>query len=269
MLLVNTNGYAQRIICMTEETTETLYCLGAEDRIVGISGFTVRPPRARKEKPKVSAFTSAKIDKILELSPDLVLGFSDLQADIAAELIRHGIAVHIFNHRSVDGILGMVRTLGGLIGEQQKAAELADELEQGLEQVRLEAATADRRPKVYFEEWDDPLFSGIRWVSELVGIAGGDDCFPELAGESLGKNRIIADPQEVVRRAPDIIIGSWCGKKFRPALVAARDGWDAVPAVRDGEIHEVKSAIILQPGPAALTDGLAELRRIISKWQSR
>ena len=269
MLQVNTNGYAQRIIFMTEETTETLYCLGAEDRIVGISGFTVRPPRARKEKPKVSAFTSAKIDKILELSPDLVLGFSDLQADIAAELIRHGIAVHIFNHRSVDGILGMVRTLGGLIGEQQKAAELADELEQGLEQVRLEAATADRRPKVYFEEWDDPLFSGIRWVSELVGIAGGDDCFPELAGESLGKNRIIADPQEVVRRAPDIIIGSWCGKKFRPALVAARDGWDAVPAVRDGEIHEVKSAIILQPGPAALTDGLAELRRIISKWQSR
>lgn len=269
MLLVNTNGYAQRIICMTEETTETLYCLGAEDRIVGISGFTVRPPRARKEKPKVSAFTSAKIDKILELSPDLVLGFSDLQADIAAELIRHGIAVHIFNHRSVDGILGMVRTLGGLIGEQQKAAELADELEQGLEQVRLEAATADRRPKVYFEEWDDPLFSGIRWVSELVGIAGGDDCFPELAGESLGKNRIIADPQEVVRRAPDIIIGSWCGKKFRPALVAARDGWGAVPAVQNGEIHEVKSAIILQPGPAALTDGLAELRRIISKWQSR
>ena len=269
MLLVNTNGYAQRIICMTEETTETLYCLGAEDRIVGISGFTVRPPRARKEKPKVSAFTSAKMDKILELSPDLVLGFSDLQADIAAELIRHGIAVHIFNHRSVDGILGMVRTLGGIIGEQQKAAELADELEQGLEQVRLEAATADRRPKVYFEEWDDPLFSGIRWVSELVGIAGGDDCFPELAGESLGKNRIIADPQEVVRRAPDIIIGSWCGKKFRPALVAARDGWGAVPAVQNGEIHEVKSAIILQPGPAALTDGLAELRRIISKWQSR
>ena len=268
MLHVNTDGYAQRIICMTEETTETLYRLGAEDRIVGISGFTVRPPRARKEKPKVSAFTSAKIDKILELSPDLVLGFSDLQADIAAELIRCGIAVHIFNHRSVDGILGMIRTVGGLVGEQQKAGKLADELARGIDQVRAEAA-AGRRPKVYFEEWDDPLFSGIRWVSELVGIAGGDDCFPELACESLGKNRIIADQQEVIRRAPDIIIGSWCGKKFRPALVAARDGWNVIPAVRDGEIHEVKSAIILQPGPAALTDGLAELRRIISDWQSR
>ena len=269
MLHVNIDGYAQRIICMTEETTETLYLLGAEDRIVGISGFTVRPPRARKEKPKVSAFTSAKIDKILELGPDLVLGFSDLQADIAAELIRCGIAVHVFNHRSVDGILRMIRTVGGLVGEQQKAGKLADELAQGITQVRADVAAADRRPKVYFEEWDDPLFSGIRWVSELIGIAGGDDCFPELACESLGKNRIIADPKEVIRRAPDIIIGSWCGKKFRPALVAARDGWDVIPAVRDGEIHEVKSALILQPGPAALTDGLAELRRIISNWQSR
>ncbi len=269
MLQVNTDGYAQRIICMTEETTETLYLLGAEDRIVGISGFTVRPPRARKEKPKVSAFTSAKIDKIRELDPDLVLGFSDLQADIAAELIRCGIAVYIFNHRSVNGILGMIRTVGGLVGEQQKAGRLADKLAQGIAQVRAEAAAAGRRPKVYFEEWDDPLFSGIRWVSELIGIAGGDDCFPELACESLGKNRIIADQQEVIRRAPDIIIGSWCGKKFRPALVAARDGWDEIPAVRDGEIHEVKSALILQPGPAALPDGLAELRKIISNWQSR
>ena len=269
MLHVSTDGYAKRIICMTEETTETLYLLGAEDRIVGISGFTVRPPRARKEKPRVSAFTSAKIEKILELSPDLVLGFSDLQADIAAELIRCGIAVHVFNHRSVDGILRMIRTVGGFVGEQQKAGKLADELAHGVAKVRAEAASAARRPKVYFEEWDDPLFSGIRWVSELIAIAGGDDCFPELACESLGKNRIIADQREVIRRAPDIIIGSWCGKKFRPALVAARDGWDKIPAVRDGEIHEVKSALILQPGPAALTDGLAELRHIISNWQSR
>jgi len=254
---------------MTEETTETLYLLGEEDRIVGISGFTVRPPRARKEKPKVSAFTSAKIDKILDLEPDLVLGFSDLQADIAAELVRAGVAVHVFNHRSVDGILGMIRTLGGLIGEQDKAAALADELQAGLAGIRQESAKCDRRPKVYFEEWDDPLFSGIRWVSELVAIAGGDDCFPELAAESLGKNRIIADPAEVIRRAPDIIIGSWCGKKFRPEHVAARAGWDAIPAVRDNEIHEVKSALILQPGPAALGDGVAALREIIAAWQDR
>lgn len=254
---------------MTEETTETLYLLGEQDRIVGISGFTVRPPRARKEKPRVSAFTSAKIDKILALEPDLVLGFSDLQADIAAELVRAGVAVHVFNHRSVDGILGMIRTLGGLIGEQDKAAALADELYAGLEEIRQESAKCARRPRVYFEEWDDPLFSGIRWVSELVAIAGGDDCFPELAAESLGKNRIIADPAEVIRRAPDIIIGSWCGKKFRPEHVAARAGWDAIPAVRDDEIHEVKSALILQPGPAALGDGVAALREIIAAWQNR
>jgi iron complex transport system substrate-binding protein len=269
MRLVNTNGFAQRIVCMTEETTETLYLLGEEDRIVGISGFTVRPPRARKEKPRVSAFTSAKIDKILALEPDLVLGFSDLQADIAAELVRAGVAVHVFNHRSVNGILGMIRTLGGLIGEQDKAGDLADQLNAGLDHVRRESVADKRRPKVYFEEWDDPLFSGIRWVSELVEIAGGDDCFPELAAESLGKNRIIADPGEVVRRAPDIIIGSWCGKKFRPERVAARPGWDSIPAVQDHEVHEVKSSLILQPGPAALGDGVAALRQIISAWQQR
>ena len=260
------NGYANRIICMTEETTETLYDLGEEDRIVGISGFTVRPPRARKEKPKVSAFTSAKIDKILALEPDLVLGFSDLQADIAAELIRHGIEVHIFNHRSVDGILGMIRTLGGLIGAQDKAEVYADKLATGIEATRKEGADGPR-PKVYFEEWDDPQISGIRWVSELVDIAGGDDCFPELAKESLGKNRIIADPEEVIRREPDMILGSWCGKKFRPEKVAARPGWDVIPAVRDGEVHEIKSAVILQPGPAALTEGLTQVRSLIRNWQ--
>ena len=261
------SGYAERIVCMTEETTETLYLLGEQDRIVGISGFTVRPPEARKEKPKVSAFTSAKIDRILALEPDLVIGFSDLQADIAAELVRRGIAVHVFNHRSVDGILRMIRTLGGLIGEQAKAAALADELEQGVEAVRQESQLAARRPAVYFEEWDDPHISCIQWVSELVSIAGGDDCFPELARQSLGKNRIIEDSAEIVRRQPDIIIGSWCGKKFRAERVAERPGWNAIPAVRDGELHEVKSAVILQPGPAALTDGLSELRGIIARWQ--
>ena len=269
MLPMNNDGYAQRLVCMTEETTETLYLLGEQDRIVGISGFTVRPPRARKEKPRVSAFTSAKIDRILELEPDLVLGFSDMQADIAADLVRAGIAVHVFNHRSVDGILGMIRTLGGLIGEQGKAAALADELAAAVRDVRAATNSAARRPRVYFEEWDDPQISGIRWVSELIGIAGGDDCFPELAAESLGRNRIIADPDEVVRRRPDIIIGSWCGKKFRPERVAERPGWDAIPAVQNGDVYEIKSALILQPGPAALTDGLRELRAIISDWQAR
>lgn len=267
MSMTSASGYAQRIVCMTEETTETLYELGAEDRIVGISGFTVRPARARKEKPRVSAFTSAKIDKILALEPDLVLGFSDLQADIAAELIRRGVAVHVFNQRSVAGILAMIRTLGGLIGEQDKAANYADDLAEGLEAIRREAVTAGRRPTVYFEEWDEPQISCIRWVSELIGVAGGDDCFPELAKQSLGKDRIIADPEEVVRRSPDIIIGSWCGKKFRPERVAERPGWGVIPAVSNSEIHEVKSAMILQPGPAALTDGVARLRSIIRAWQ--
>ncbi len=258
--------YPERIVCLTEETTETLYCLGEDWRIVGISGFTVRPPRARREKPKVSAFTSAKIDKILILEPDLVLGFSDLQADIAAELIRLGIAVHVFNQRSVAEIFSMIGVLGGLVGQQVGAAELADELSANLEAARQQAATLPRRPRVYFEEWDEPQISAIRWVSELLAIAGGDDCFPELAVESLGKNRIIADPLEVVRRQPDIIIGSWCGKKFRPERVAERPGWSDVPAVKNGALHEVKSALILQPGPAALSDGLAELSRIIAAW---
>jgi len=263
------DGYPERIVCMTEETTETLYLLGEEDRIAGISGFTVRPPRARREKPKVSAFTSAKIDRILDLEPDLALGFSDMQADIAAELVRRGVAVHVFNHRSVDGILNMIRTVGALIGRASGAAELAATLAAGVDRVRASTAGLTPRPRVYFEEWDDPQISGIRWVSELIAAAGGDDCFPELAAEPLGKNRIIADPAEVVRRAPDIIIGSWCGKKFRRARVAERPGWAGIPAVRDGEIHEVKSALILQPGPAALTDGLAELQRIIAAWSAR
>jgi len=258
--------YPERIVCLTEETTETLYALGEDRRIVGISGFTVRPPQARKDKPKVSAFTSAKIDKIMALKPDLVLGFSDLQADIAAELIRHGVPVHVFNQRSVDGILAMILTLGGMIGEQVKTLDYVEMLEAGLSKARRRSESNKIRPNIYFEEWDDPCISGIRWVSELVGIAGGDDCFPELAQESLGKNRIIADPREVAARKPDIIIGSWCGKKFRPERVASRAGWQDVPAVRDGAIYEIKSPIILQPGPAALTDGLEELQRIVDAW---
>lgn len=263
------NLYPQRIVCLTEETTETLYLLGEQDRIVGISGFTVRPPQARREKPKVSAFTSAKVDKILALEPDLVLGFSDIQADIAAELIRHGVEVHVFNHRTVAEILRMIVMLGGMIGCEAKAQQLVAELQQGLNGVRAAANRLPQRPRVYFEEWDDPQISCIGWVSELIGIAGGDDIFPELAREPLGKHRIIADREEVARRRPDIIIGSWCGKKFRPELVRARDGWNAVPAVRDDELHEVKSSIILQPGPAALTDGVRTLQAIISRWANR
>ncbi|MEO5962608.1 MAG: cobalamin-binding protein [Thermomonas sp.] len=256
----------QRIVCLTEEPTEVLYALGEQDRIVGISGFTVRPPRARKEKPKVSAFTSAKIGEILKLEPDFVVGFSDIQADIAAELIRHGIEVWIANHRSVAGILDYIERLGALVGVGERAATYAGELRLGLERIERDAASLTRRPKVYFEEWDDPQISGIGWVSELVGIAGGDDVFPECAASSLAKGRILADPGEVIRRAPDIIMGSWCGKKFRPEKVAARAGWDAIPAVRDGQLHEIKSPIILQPGPAALTDGINEIARIIHAW---
>jgi len=261
--------YPERIVCLTEETTETIYLLGEQARIVGISGFTVRPPEARREKPKVSAFTSAKLDKIAALKPDLVLGFSDLQADIAADLVRRGIEVHVFNHRTVADIFRMIAMLGGMLGVEAKTRALIAELEAGLDQVRAAAAKLPRHPRVYFEEWDEPQISGIAWVSELVGIAGGVDIFPELAKESLAKQRIVADPAEVVRRQPDIILGSWCGKKFRPKQVAARPGWDAVPAVREGELHEIKSSIILQPGPAALTDGVNEIHKVIASWANK
>ena len=261
----------KRIVCLTEEPTEILYRLGEDRRIVGISGFTVRPPRARKEKPKVSAFTSAKIGRILALEPDLVFGFSDIQADIAADLIRSGIEVHIFNHRSVAGILRTVRAIAGLVGCAEKGEALAVELQAGLDRVAERAAeraaALPRRPRVYFEEWYDPLISGIRWVSELIELAGGEDCFGELRDCGLAKDRIIADPNEVVRRAPDLIIGSWCGRKFRPERVAARPGWAGIPAVAGGHLYEVKSALILQPGPAALTDGVDALARIIGGWR--
>src|ERR1700719_4455901 len=253
----------RRIICLTEETTETLYLLGEQERIVGISGFTVRPTRAGREKPRVAAFTSAKIERIVALKPDLVLGFSDLQADIAALLIRAGIEVHVFNHRTVREILRMVGVLGGMIGCESKAAALIGDLTAALAAVSARAADFSRRPRVYFEEWDAPQISAIRWVSELIGIAGGEDCFPELARESLGRQRIIADPLVVPQRAPDIIFGSWCGKKFRPDRVAARPGWAQIPAVRGGFVREIKSAIILQPGPAALTEGVRALQVVI------
>ena len=261
--------YPQRIVCLTEETTEMLYLLGEQRRIVGISGFTVRPPEARREKPKVSAFTSAKIDRILALEPDLVLGFSDLQADIAAELIRLGVNVHVFNQRSVSEILQMIVMLGAMVGRQADAEAWVDGIEARIERLRAAADRYPRRPRVYFEEWYDPIISGIRWVSELIEIAGGVDCFPELAGEALGKNRIIADPLEVARRDPDIVIGSWCGRKFRPEHVYARSGWGEVAAVRNRQVFEVKSALILQPGPAALTDGLEQLHAIVTAWQQQ
>jgi iron complex transport system substrate-binding protein len=263
------DGFPRRIVCLTEEPTEVLYALGEEHRIVGISGFTVRPARARREKPKVSAFTSAKVGEILKLQPDLAIGFSDIQADIARELVKAGVEVWISNHRSVAGILGYIRRLGAMVGAHDKAEVHACRAEAHLDEVRAAAARLPRRPKVYFEEWDEPLISGIRWVAELIRIAGGDDIFPELADEPLAKQRILADGDEVVRRAPDIILGSWCGKRFRPEKVAARPGWDQVPAVREGELHEIKSPIILQPGPAALFDGLDAIHRVIERWARR
>ncbi len=260
----------QRIVCLTEETTEWLYLLGQERRIVGVSGYTVRPARARQEKPRVSAFLSAKIDKILALQPDCVFGFSDLQADIAAQLIRHGVQVTVFNQRGVVEIFSMLYQVAAMVGETaqglQRIAQMQDSLGTMQAVVAARVAAGARRPKVFFEEWDEPHISAIRWVSELIGIAGGDDCFPELAPQSLGKDRIIADGAEIVRRNPDIIIGSWCGKKFRPEKVAARAGWGQVNAVRTGQLFEIKSADILQPGPAALTDGVAQLHRICMDW---
>jgi iron complex transport system substrate-binding protein len=264
-----TDPYPRRIVCLTEETTETLYLLGEQHRIVGISGYTVRPPEARYEKPRVSAFWNAKTDRILALEPDLVLGFSDMQAEIADQLIRAGLQVHVFNQRSVAGILRMIRLLGSMVGADTKAAALVQRLQQGLNDIAASAARLPRRPRVYFEEWMDPLISGIGWVSELVGIAGGDDIFPELAAQPGGKGRIVHDPMEVVRRAPDIVMGSWCGRKFRPEQVAARPGWAQVPAVRDGQLHELKSAEILQPGPASLTDGVRRLHEIVRGWAER
>jgi len=254
-----------RIVCLTEETVETLYLLGQQDRIVGVSGYVVRPPEARRDKPRISSFLSADLPKILALEPDLVLAFSDLQAEIVADLIKAGIAVHAFNQRSVAEILGMVRLLGAMVGEGAAAEALARRFEDGLAAARGRAGTLPRRPRVYFEEWDEPMISGIAWVSELVEAVGGIDIFPEKSRGKSATERIVTADQ-VIAAAPDIIIGSWCGKKVRPEKIAARAGFAAIPAVRDGEIHEIKSPIILQPGPASLTDGLAALEAIIHRW---
>lgn len=261
--------YPKRIVCLTEETTETLYLLGEEARIVGISGFTVRPARARKEKPRVAAFTTAKLSAILELRPDLVLGFSDLQANVARELIARGLTVMVFNQRSVQGILDMIVMLSALVGARERGELLLRKLTSHLENIKDRADKLPRRPLVYFEEWDQPQISAIRWVSELIAIAGGRDCFSELASKPQASDRIVADPLEVVRRAPDIIVGSWCGKKFRPDKIRDRPGWETVPAVRNGQLFEIKSANILQPGPAALTDGVTQLHQIFLSWQTK
>lgn len=244
----------RRIVCLTEETVETLYMLGEDHRIVGVSGYAVRPPQVRREKPRVSAFVSADVPKILALDPDLVLTFSDLQAQIVADLVRAGVAVHAFNQRDVAGILAMIRTVGALVAATEAAEALASRYERRLAEV-AEAASARPRRRVYFEEWDAPLISGIGWVSDLVRIAGGDDVFADLGRRAAAKDRIVA-PEAVVDAAPEVILASWCGKKVVPERIRARPGWDSIPAVRLGRIFEIKSSIILQPGPAALTDGL-------------
>lgn len=257
----------QRIACLSTEAVETLYALGADDRIAGISGFTTRPARARIEKPKISGFSSSRLERILAVDPDLVVGFSDMQADICKELASAGIEVHLFNQRDISGILRMVRVLAALVDRQPEGERLAAGLQQTVDAVRDQAQQWTTRPRVYFEEWNDPLISGIGWVSEMIGIAGGQDAFAELAVFPKAKQRIIADPAEVVRRAPDIIIGSWCGKKFRPESLTSRPGWETVPAVRDGMVFEIKSADILSPGPAAITEGLTQIAALVRRWQ--
>jgi iron complex transport system substrate-binding protein len=256
----------QRIVCLTEETTEWLYLLGEPQRIVGISGYTVRPKQARQEKPRVSAFLDGKVDKIVALAPDLVIGFSDMQAALADKLIRAGLNVLVTNQRSVAEIFATLRLVAGLVGASAAGERWIAECEARHREIAAAAAHWTRRPRVYFEEWDEPMISAIRWVSELIAIAGGEDVFAELGRRSMGRERVVADPAEPPRRAPDIIVGSWCGKKFRPGKVAARAGWAEVPAVRDGELHEIKSCDILQPGPAALTDGVEQLHRLFARW---
>ena len=256
--------FPSRIVCLTEETTETLYLLGEADRVVGVSGYTVRPPEARA-KPRISSFLHARYEKIEALNPDLVLAFSDLQAEITTELIKRGYPVFTFNQRSVAEILQMIRILGGIVGVPEKGNALAEELQHGLERIQHDAARTPRRPRVYFEEWDDPLIAGIRWVEELIDIAGGQPVFPHLSGASLAKDRIVTSEQ-VIQAAPDVIVASWCGKPVRQDKITSREGWNQVPAVRNGHIYEIKSAYILQPGPAALTDGVAQLNQIFRKW---
>lgn len=261
--------HPQRIICLTEETTETLYLLGEQDRIVGISGFTVRPPQARKEKPKVSTFIDAQTEKIIDLKPDLVIGFSDIQADIAQTLIKKGITVWINNYRSVEGILDMIFQLGNLVGQAEKTDQLLSTINNKLDRIRENASQFRHRPKVYFEEWFDPLITSIQWVAELIEIAGGHYIFPEKMNESLAKDRILETGAEVIKRNPDIILASWCGKKFKKEKMLSRPGWESIEAVRNDEIHEIDSSVILQPGPAALLEGIDQIHEIICNWHKR
>jgi len=254
----------KRIVCLTEETTETLYLLGEQDRIAGVSGYTVRPPEAR-QKPKVSAFISAKFDKIIALEPDLVLAFSDLQADIVGELMRRGMTVVSFNQRSVTEILDMIQMLANIVGVSEKGSQLVSEMESGLSEIRKSAARLPRRPRVLFEEWDDPLISGIQWVEELIEMAGGDPVFPELRFGKNGKDRIV-NPADVIPKDPEVIVASWCGVKVNKDRIRSRPGWSAISAVKSDDIHEIKSTYILQPGPAALTEGVRQLHAIFEQW---
>ncbi|RME03660.1 MAG: cobalamin-binding protein [Planctomycetota bacterium] len=258
--------YPERIVCLSEESVEVLYLLGEDRRIVGITGFAMRPPQARKEKPKVSTFTDAKVHEILQLQPDLVVGFSDIQANIAKQLVQEGLTVLIYNQRSLKEIFSMILTLGSLVGATEKALQWLEKTQQNLQTIQKETQQRPIRPKVYFEEWPDPMISTIQWVCELIEIAGGENCFPELGRQKLAKNRIISNPNEVVQKNPDIIIGSWCGKKFRPDQVKQRPGWNKITAVQKNYLFEIKSVYILQPGPAALTDGLQQLKTIIDTW---
>ncbi|GAA4029645.1 ABC transporter substrate-binding protein [Actimicrobium antarcticum] len=260
-------SHYQRIACLCTESVETLYALGAEDCIAGISGFSVRPPRARQEKPKISGFSSVKIERILAVKPDLIIGFCDLQADICRDLALAGIEAHLFNQRSVAGILHMVRVLAALVERVDAGKLLVAELQRQIDAAQARAAQWTRRPVIYFEEWNDPLMSGIGWAAEVIGMAGGEDAFPALSAHPNARQRIIADPLDVVRRAPDIIIGSWCGKKFQPEAVRSRSGWESIPAVRNGMLFEIKSPDILSPGPSVITEGLRQIGDMIAQWQ--
>lgn len=261
--------YPKRIVCLTEESTETLYLLGAQDRIVGISAFTTRPEQARREKPVVSAFTSANVDRIKELKPDLVIGFSDIQAEIAKRLIAEGTEVWITNQRSIDEILATIVRLGSLVGKNEASRKLADQLRDNINKVKARSSSRTAQPRIYFEEWYDPMISGIRWVSELIEIAGGQDVFQELSRYGLAKDRIIQDPNTVIEKDPDLIIGSWCGKKFRPEKVVSRPGWENITAVKNNALFEMDSSIILQPGPAALSEGLEQFTAVIEDWYKK
>ncbi|KZN34217.1 hypothetical protein N480_21680 [Pseudoalteromonas luteoviolacea S2607] len=258
-----------RIICLTEETTEALYLMGEDARIVGVSAYAMRPERVKKEKPKVSAFVDARIEKILDLKPDLVLAFSDIQGDIVRDLVKQGVDVHCFNHRSIAGIMQMIRTLSALIGEPQKGEKLVAQLNESLMHIHSGAAELKVKPRVYFEEWFDPLITGITWVSELVELAGGIDCYKEFACESLAKNRIIANTDEVIDKQPDIIIASWCGRRFNKEKLVSRAGWNKIPAIINDDVYEINSTDILQPGPAALTDGVRAIHEIIANWAQK